>query len=160
MSRRHPIRPAEAFTALVLEIFRINGRLLATGDRIAAPAGLTSARWQVLGAIDQGPRTVAEIARAMGLARQSVQRTVDALAADGVVGFAENPRHRRAKLVEVTEAGRVILAQIGRIQGAWARDVSAGIPAGDLAAALALLRTLRERLEAAEPATSESGDAP
>ncbi|MDH3233798.1 MAG: MarR family transcriptional regulator, partial [Alphaproteobacteria bacterium] len=41
----------EAVTALILETFRLNGRLLAAGDRLVGDLGLTSARWQVLGAI-------------------------------------------------------------------------------------------------------------
>src|SRR5947208_9580394 len=47
----------------------------------------------------------AHIARQMGLTRQSVQRTVDLLAADGLVAFADNQHHRRAKLVDFTPRG-------------------------------------------------------
>ncbi|MEM9575345.1 MAG: MarR family transcriptional regulator, partial [Pseudomonadota bacterium] len=44
--------PAGAvMTDLVLETFRLNGRLLASGDKLVEPLGLSSARWQVLGAI-------------------------------------------------------------------------------------------------------------
>ena len=52
-----------AFTALVLEVFRFNGRLLAAGDRLGEPLGLTSARWQVLGAVEEKPLPVAQIGR-------------------------------------------------------------------------------------------------
>jgi hypothetical protein len=49
-------RPAgKAATALILEVFRFNGRLLAAGDKLVANLGLTSARWQVLGAIALSP---------------------------------------------------------------------------------------------------------
>jgi len=44
-------KSGKAFTELVLETFQFNGRLLAAGDRLAKPLGLTSSRWQVLGAI-------------------------------------------------------------------------------------------------------------
>ena len=49
------------------------------GNRLGAGAGLTSARWQVLAALALAgrPLTVAQIARTMGLSRQSVQRLVD-----------------------------------------------------------------------------------
>ncbi len=137
---------AAAFTALVLEVFRLNGRLLAAGDRLAAPAGLTSARWQVLGAIEAAPLPAAGIARAMGLTRQSVQRIADVLAAEGIVAFRGNPRHRRAKLVTVTPRGRRMLGRIGRIQSAWARRIAAGVPPSALAAAERLLSELRQRL--------------
>jgi len=65
-------KAGNAFTELILETFRFNGRLLAAGDRLTRPFKLSSARWQVLGAIEQKPLPVAQIAHNMGLARQSV----------------------------------------------------------------------------------------
>jgi len=47
-------------TNLILEIFRVNGLLLAAGDRLTRDLGLTSARWQVLGALAEGPLTAAQ----------------------------------------------------------------------------------------------------
>ena len=63
----------DAVTELVLETFRLNGQLLAAGDALVAKVGLTSARWQVLGAIalSAAPLPVAHIARNMGLTRQA-----------------------------------------------------------------------------------------
>ena len=60
----------ECLTELVLETFRLNGAILVAGNRMTKPHGLTSARWQVMGAIDIAgtPLTVAQIARRMGLA--------------------------------------------------------------------------------------------
>jgi DNA-binding MarR family transcriptional regulator len=142
---------AAAFTALVLAVFRLNGRLLAAGDRLAAPLGLTSARWQVLGAIAEGPLPASGIARAMGLTRQSVQRLADALAAEGIVAFGANPRHRRAKLVAPTARGRRLLARIGGLQAAWARRVSSGEMPREIAAAAALLVRLSQRVERDPP---------
>jgi DNA-binding MarR family transcriptional regulator len=153
-----PGSPSEAFTELVLEVFRTNGRLLAAGDRLAAPAGLTSARWQVLGAIESQPLTVAQIARRMGLARQSVQRVADLLAAEGMVAFRDNPNHRRAKLVGPTPQGRDMLGQVGRLQSHWARRIADGLTAGEIGAATRLLRLLRERLEG-EAAGDDARDA-
>ncbi len=48
------------------------------GDQLLAEFGLTSARWQVLGAValSGAPQPVASIARNMGLTRQAVQRVV------------------------------------------------------------------------------------
>jgi hypothetical protein len=67
-------RTGHVFTDLVLETFRLNGRLLAYGDRLVKPINLTSSRWQVLGSLPRNRATVSEIARYMGLQRQSVQR--------------------------------------------------------------------------------------
>jgi hypothetical protein len=38
----------DAATAIALEIFRVNGLVLADGHRLATVEGLTAARWQVL----------------------------------------------------------------------------------------------------------------
>lgn len=136
-----------AFTRLLLEVFRFNGVLLAEGDRMTRDLGLSSARWQVMGAIDRGPRTVARIAREMGLARQSVQRSVDRLAADGLVVLEDNPHHKRAKLVRLSDEGRDRLDRVSALQKAWANDISEEVAAEDLAAARILLARLRRRLE-------------
>jgi DNA-binding MarR family transcriptional regulator len=159
--KHDPGTASEAFTDLVLEVFRANGRLLAAGDRLAAPVGLTSARWQVLGAVEAAPLTVAGIAGAMGLARQSVQRIADLLAAEGIVAFQDNPAHRRAKLVTPTWRGREMLDAVNRLQADWARHVSDGMTAGELEAAAAVLRRIRARLEtdAAESTAANGEDA-
>ena len=52
---------AEAFTQLILETFRFNGQLLAAGDRLTKELNLSSALWQVLGAIDEAPLPVLKL---------------------------------------------------------------------------------------------------
>jgi DNA-binding MarR family transcriptional regulator len=146
----------EALTDLILEIFRVNGDLLAAGDQITRPFGQTSARWQVLGALADRALPVAGIARDMGLARQSVQRTTDLLAVDGLVEYATNPAHRRAKLVRLTPAGRRLIAEISQQQIAWANDLADKLPSGpdQIRAAASLLRHLRSELEDADAGAS------
>jgi len=97
-SKMSHTKSGKAFTELILETFRFNGRLLAAGDRLAKPLGLTSSRWQVLGAIGDRPLPVAQIARNMGLARQNVQRLADVLQEEGFVAYNPNPDHIRHSL--------------------------------------------------------------
>jgi DNA-binding MarR family transcriptional regulator len=137
----------QTFTDLVLEVFRFNGRLLAAGDRLSKPVGLTSSRWQVLGAIEDQGRSVAQIARRMGLARQNVQRLANALEKQGVVAYAPNPEHRRAKLVCLTERGRKAYEKLGRHQAAWANRIASCIRLAEMKRALEVLRKLRSALE-------------
>lgn len=56
----------EALTEIILETLRFNGALLSAGNKLTKPHGLTSARWQVMGAIDlEGkPLTVSQIPKA------------------------------------------------------------------------------------------------
>ena len=147
MASRTP--EADALTDLILEVFRVNGGLLRQGDRIAGAHGQTSSRWQVLGALRNGPETVAGIARVMGLARQSVQRTADLLASEGVVEYVDNPAHRRAKLVRLTAAGRETLRRISTLQVEWTNTLTAAMTAdgAQIQAATDVLRQLRMELE-------------
>src|SRR6201995_2831725 len=112
---------ADALTLLILEGFRVNGGLIAAGDRLVADLGLTSARWQVLGAIALSPAAepVARLARSMGLHRQGVQRIVNELEAEGIVALEDNPYHRRAKLVRLTKAGDGLFRAAGQRQRPW-----------------------------------------
>ncbi|GAA3393926.1 MarR family winged helix-turn-helix transcriptional regulator [Streptomyces roseoviridis] len=102
----------EALSRTALGVFRLNGQFLAVSERLAAPAGLTAARWQVLGAVLTEPLPVAGIARVMGITRQSVQRVADLLVRDGLAAYAPNPAHRRAKLLTPTETGRAAIRRI------------------------------------------------
>jgi DNA-binding MarR family transcriptional regulator len=137
----------EALSRLVVQIFRLDGALTAAGDALARPAGQTTARWRVLAAIEQQPLTVAQIARAWSLARQSVQRIADALEHDGLLAYEDNPSHRRARLAALTPAGRAALAQIQAAQQAWANELGGRIGAGDLDAAGAILARLLSALD-------------
>jgi DNA-binding MarR family transcriptional regulator len=134
---RTPTRtPAgDAFSRLVIQVFRLNGVLTAAGDEMARPAGQTSARWQVLAAADHAPMTVAQIARALNLARQSVQRVADLLVGDGLASYVENPGHRRAKLVALTPAGRKALRTIQAAQRVWADTIGAQVGESELSRA-------------------------
>jgi DNA-binding MarR family transcriptional regulator len=138
-----------AVTDLVLETFRLNGRLLATGDALVADLGLTSARWQVLGAmaLSPVPLSVAQIARNMGLTRQAVQRLANEMQAGGLVRFAPNPHHQRAKLVLLTAAGKAAFAAVMKRQRAWAIELGRGLNAKQIGAAAVMLRTIRQRLD-------------
>jgi DNA-binding MarR family transcriptional regulator len=142
-------RQGDALTQLILAIFKTNGRLLAAGDRLVQPAGLTSARWQALGAmaLSATPQPVANLARAMGLTRQAVQRTVNELAAEGLVTFDANPHHQRAKLVLLTKKGQDAYDAASRLQTPWANAVANGLSAKDLALATRILDDLTRRLE-------------
>jgi DNA-binding MarR family transcriptional regulator len=141
----------DVFTALVLEVFRLNGRLLSAGDALTRPAGQTSARWQVLGALDDGPLTVADVGRRMGLTRQSVQRTADLLEAEGLVSYALNPAHQRAKLTTLTARGRATLDAITTRQIEWANRIASRLVAEDLHHTIRTLQQVRAGIDAGSP---------
>jgi DNA-binding MarR family transcriptional regulator len=143
-----PQRVADTMTELVLEIFRLNGELIAMGDTLVADMGLTSARWQVIGAIALAntPLPIAQIARNMGLTRQAVQRVANELEGEGFVRFAPNPNHQRAKLVLLTRKGETAYAAATARWEPKAQALGGGSSLKDIETALATLRRVRQRL--------------
>jgi DNA-binding MarR family transcriptional regulator len=136
----------EELTNLILETFRLNGALIAAGDSLVGDLGLTSARWQVLGTLPDGPATVSDIARRMGLTRQSVQRIADRLVIDGFLKTRSNPAHRRAKLYLLTGKGVTVMSEVDRRQAKWADQLAAGTEAKRFSEAVSVLQMIGNRL--------------
>jgi DNA-binding MarR family transcriptional regulator len=149
----------ETATELILSTFRANGLLLAAGDLISAEEGLTSARWQVLGAIAlaERPLTVPQIARRMGLTRQSVHVTVKRLVDDGLLELVANADHRRSQLVCLTEEGRAAYAAMDARQAAWVNRIAEGLSRTDLETTARVLDELCNRLEARSDENTHGG---
>lgn len=147
-----PADPRRALNDLIIQVFRLNGDLLAAGDVLVGDLGLTSARWQVLGAIALSPvpLPVAHVARNMGLTRQAVQRVADDMQTEGLVRYEPNPHHRRAMLVVMTERGEDAYRRASERQEHWADGLVSGLSPDAIEAAGTLLRTLQTRLAEAE----------
>ncbi|OQR61021.1 MarR family transcriptional regulator [Streptomyces maremycinicus] len=138
-----------------LGVFRLNGQFLAVAEELAGPAGLTAARWQVLGAVLGDPLPVSGIARAMGITRQSVQRVADLLVEQGLAEYRTNPAHRRAKLLAPTGEGRAAIARIDPGHAALADRLADAFGAAELAAAVHVLERLSKVLDGLEPAVTQ-----
>lgn len=129
---------------LALAVFETNGRLVDAGNALVRPAGLTTAWWQVLGALGYSPYPlpVAHIARNMGLTRQAVQRVVDLLIDRGLVAQQPNPHHQRAKLIVLTPAGRNALTGAEIAVAPLDQAILERIGADRLSVAIAVLREM------------------
>jgi DNA-binding MarR family transcriptional regulator len=125
---------------LALTVFRLNGQLLGLAEELSRPVGMTAARWQVLGAVLREPLTVAGVGRAVGLTRQSVQRTADLLVEAGLAEYLPNPAHRRAKLFRPTDAGYAAVRRIAPGQAVAAERLAAAVGIDDLASVVETLR--------------------
>ncbi len=142
-------KEGEALTAVILETFKFNGFLLNAGNRLCKPYGLTSARWQVMGAIEIAGQalTVSQIARRMGLSRQGVQRIVNDLSKLEMVTAANNIDHVRAPLINLSQRGRHILEKINRAQIAWVNELAEGLHVDSLENARSVLKAARASAE-------------
>jgi DNA-binding MarR family transcriptional regulator len=147
-ARKPAITATDAMVELISRSFRLNSRLQTTADRMARDAGLSAARWQVLSAVNQAqhPATISDIARWMGLARQSVQQVADALAKDGLIAYEPNPKHQRASLVVVTKKAAKLLKQLDERRYAWAREVATTLAVADIKVANTVLSVVQEKL--------------
>jgi DNA-binding MarR family transcriptional regulator len=127
---------------LMLELFDAAVALRREGERTAAAGGQTFARWQLMGSLYDRDQTVPQLARQLGVTRQSIQQVANALLADGLVVAAPNPGHARSPLLHLSPAGHEASAPIvdeaGRLHARLARRVSAE----DVAATRRLLRAL------------------
>ena len=137
-------------TDIVMLVFRLDGMFMKAADKSAGAAGLTAARWRVLGAVLHDGRTVAEISRQMGLARQSVQPTADLLVRDGFAAYVENPRHKSARLLVATDKGLALVASIAGRQAQWSSAVGAELEPGMLKTGHALINKLVTAVEQAD----------
>jgi DNA-binding MarR family transcriptional regulator len=147
--RSRPAAPGAAvLTEIVLLVFRVNGQLLAAGDRLVDGLHLTSARWQMLGAIalSNAPRTAPQLAGRMGVSRQAAQKQLDLLLEEGLAEAQSNPGHLRSPLYVLTRKGTSTYTATERLQKDWATRLAAGMARGDLDIAKRLLETLSARL--------------
>src|SRR5215216_3672049 len=148
-----PVPHSEAGALLadvILTTFRLNARLLDAAQLLGANGGLTASWWQVLGGVLDQPRSVAGIARRMGMTRQGVQRVADLLVAHGLAEYRPNPDHRRAKLLACTEAGYWAIRRVAVAQHPWVNRIGSQVGAEQLRNALATMRHLVGVLEAAQ----------
>lgn len=138
----------EALTDLMLDLFRANSLILTAGDRLVAPLGLTSARWQILGAImsAERPQPVAWLARDLGANRQNVQRIINDLHKEGLVAFETNPHHRRAQLVVLTDKGKRAFEAAMDLQAPWVNELADGLLAKDIETVRRVVAALRKKL--------------
>ena len=139
----------DTLTGLILDLFRLNSLLVTSGDRLVAPLGLTSARWQILGVVaaSERPQPVAWLARDMGANRQNVQRIINDLREQGLVTFESNPHHRRAQLVVLTDKGKQTFDAAMRLQAPWINSLSEGLLVKDLQTVEHVVMALRRKLE-------------
>ena len=146
-----PRTPAgDALTDLVMQVVRLIRDFSVAGEALAKPAGQTLARWLVLEAVQDGPATVAQIAREMHLARQGVQRLADVLVRDGLAVYEPNPAHRRAKLLRLTPQGRSALRTVQAAQRSWADALGAELGEADLRQASAVLERVLDAIRKPE----------
>jgi DNA-binding MarR family transcriptional regulator len=146
-------RKGRVFWQVLMELFRLRAAMLESAEHEAEAAGLTTARWQVLGIIENTPATVAHVARTLGLTRQAVQETADAMEREGLVAFGKNPDHKRARLMSPTPKARKALDYLRPRQVLFANLMGGPHPLEALRATLDVLEKSRLTIESRNRST-------
>ena len=117
--------------------------------RLRAEHRFSLSHGTVLGRLDrEGPRSVSDLATAERIRPQSMAQTVSELEADGLVVRHPDPIDRRRTVVELTDAGRLVLTDDRRQREGWlARAIADGFSREEqriLGQAVELLRRLAD----------------
>lgn len=133
-------------TDTVIQIFRTNGQLLHWGDGLTGQFDLTSARWQMLGALvfSDHPMTAPQMANSMGVTRQGALKQLNLLEAESLVAKHPNPMNKRSPLYQLTDEGK---ARYQQIQNGWHRhleNIEQAFSSTDLQTTLRVLEKLKD----------------
>lgn len=106
-----------AIKKLVITVFRTNGALLDSTDEKVKPFGLTSAQFQIIGALgcNEAPLTVPQLARFIGVTRQAVQKQLHSLLDKGLIECSLNPCHERSPLHSLSEEGEKLHKSVSEL---------------------------------------------
>ena len=138
----------ESIHALVVELTFTFFKLRSSGDSQYQKYGLSSGRMALMRSLHSGgPQTVSAIAASRPVARQGIQRMVNAMVKDELLLLVDNPRHKRAKLVQLSEAGVTLYQQVLEEEIEFMNKLSDGLSLESIAQSRQLLEQLRGRLE-------------
>jgi DNA-binding MarR family transcriptional regulator len=116
-------------------------------DRAMGAAGLSLGRAKVLMRLGQhGPMNQARLAGLLGFAPRSVTETIDALERDGLVTRTEDPNDRRARIVQLTDAGRDALDVATTVRSKTMGEIFGVLAPAQRAQLVSLLDTIRTNL--------------
>jgi DNA-binding MarR family transcriptional regulator len=140
---------AETIAELILEVAQCFFRIRALGQKTGLITSWGGGAFGFLRSLAlRGPLTVPQIARMRPTSRQRMQRLADELAAEGLVKFIDNPKHRRSKLVQLTPKGDARYRQLDARLLAIASTMCAALSEPDLRRTTEIVRQLSDNVKA------------
>jgi DNA-binding MarR family transcriptional regulator len=124
---------AEAIAELMLEVAQFFFRIRAVGQRTGLITSWGGGAFGFMRSLALlGPLTVPQIAQMRPTSRQRMQRLADELAAEGLVEFIDNPKHRRSKLAQLTPKGDARYRELNARFLAIASTLGVGLGEGEI----------------------------
>ncbi|MCJ2164308.1 MULTISPECIES: MarR family transcriptional regulator [unclassified Pseudodesulfovibrio] len=139
--------------ALFKELFHTQATLSVLMDDIHEQAGMRTSQVRLANTLVKlGRTTVPDVAHALNISRQFVQTAVNELEQQNMIVFLDNPRHKRSKLLELTDHGRETLRQVHKNEAAIIQQMLPDIDATSAVNACTLLECVREKMALLIPA--------
>ena len=140
--------PGKKFHDLFREVFKLHASLSAVMDGVHEQAGMSTAQHKIIRTLEEmGPVTVPEMAASLGVSRQFVQTVCNHLFAMELLEFKDNPRHKRSRLVLLTERGRAAFQQARQNENQTIEESLKGIDAQKAIEAYKFLKQIRRAVQ-------------
>jgi DNA-binding MarR family transcriptional regulator len=138
----------EAIAELMLEVAQCFFRIRAVGQKTGFITSWGGGAFGFLRSLALlGPLTVPQIAQMRPTSRQRMQRLADELAAEGLVEFIDNPKHRRSKLVQLSPKGGRRYRELNARFLAIASALGVGLSEGVIRRAAETVRQLSDEVK-------------
>jgi DNA-binding MarR family transcriptional regulator len=100
--------------------------------------------------LETGGKTVSELARLRHVARQTMSQTVEDWVANDLICFADNPRHKKAKLLLLTEKSEELLRSANSRELQFIRRIEHRFDLTEVKTAVAVIRKLHCVMDAGQ----------
>src|SRR5215203_5225147 len=148
---------AEAVAELMLEIAQCFFRIRALGQKTGLITSWGGGAFGFMRSLVLlGPLTVPQIAEMRPTSRQRMQRLADELAAEGLVKFIDNPKHRRSKLVQLTRKGNERYRELNSRFLVIASSMGVDLEERDIRKTVEIVRQLSDDVKAPSLRRSDS----
>ena len=135
----------EAIADLILDVAQFFFRIRAFGQKTGFMTSWGAGAFGFIRSLALlGPLTIPEIAKMRPTSRQRMQRLADELAADGLVEFIDNPKHRRSKLVRLTRKGHARYRELSARLLEMASTMGADLSEADIRRTTEIVRRLSD----------------
>ena len=139
----------EAIAELMLEVAQCFFRIRAVGQKTGLITSWGGGAFGFMRSLALlGPLTVPQIAQMRPTSRQRMQRLADELAADGLVKFVDNPKHRRSRLVRLTAKGEAGYRELDIRLRAIASTLGVALSEADIRKTTEIVRQLSDDVKA------------
>lgn len=142
-----PDKTPDPISLIVAEIFHLSHLFRRWGEIVAKQIGETQSRWQVLSAASTDDKSVAQIARRLGVTRQNVQRVADELVQDKLARWSENFAHKKSPILQLTSSGRRKFDELTRIASKHHKELAEGLASRDIETARFVLEKFRTQTD-------------